>query len=75
MLSKYTNDLIWKACEADVCCVYLLLPQDQQALRFDGVIWSQVLSTPSLDTILKSFPNAITSGPGYADVMPLPVID
>ncbi len=59
----------------DVCCVYLLLTQDQQALWFDGMIWSQILSTPPLDTILESFPNAIASGPGHADVMPLSIVD
>lgn len=55
--------------------VYLLLPEDQQALRFDGVIGSQVLSAPPLDSILESFPNAITSRPGHTDVMPLPIVD
>lgn len=56
-------------------CVYLLLTEDQQALWFDWMIWSQILSTPPLDAILESFPNTITSGPGYADVMPLSIID
>lgn len=55
--------------------VYLLLPEDQQALWFDRMIRSQILSTSPLDAILKSFPNTITSGPGHADVMPLPIID
>lgn len=54
---------------------HLLLTQDQQALGLDGVIRSQVLSAPSLDAILERFPNAIASGPGHADVMPLPVVD
>lgn len=54
--------------------LYLLLAKDQQALWFDGMIWSQILSTPSLDAILESFPNAIPSGPGYADMMPLPIV-
>lgn len=58
-----------------MCCVYLLLTEDQQALWFDRMIWSQILSTPSLDAILESFPNTITSGPGYADVVPLSIID
>lgn len=66
---------IWKSFEADVCGVYLLLPQDEQALWFDGMIWSQILPTAPLDSILKSFPYTITSGPGYADMMPLSVID
>ena len=55
--------------------VYLLLAEDQQALWFDGMIRSQVLSTPSLDAILERFPNPVPSCPGHADVMPLPVID
>lgn len=59
----------------DACCVYLLLAEDQQTLRFDGMIRGQILSAASLDAILESFPNAIPSGPGHADVMPLPVVD
>lgn len=66
---------IWKAFEADIRDVYLLLPQDEQALWFDGMIWSQILPAAPLDSILESFPNTIASGPGYADMMPLPVID
>lgn len=65
----------WKAFETAVCCVYLLLAEDQQALWFDGMVWSQILSAPPLDAILESFPNTISSGPGHADVMPLPIID
>lgn len=60
---------------ADNQSVYLLLTQDQQALRFDGMIRSQILPAPSLDTILESFPNTIAGGPGHTDVMPLSIID
>lgn len=58
-----------------VCGVYLLLTQDQKPLWFNGMIWSQVLPAPPLDSILKSFPNTIAGGPGNTDVMPLPIID
>lgn len=61
--------------ETKKSCLYLLLTENQQALWFDGMIWRQILSTPPLDTILKSFPNTITSGPGHTDMMPLPIID
>lgn len=55
--------------------VYLLLTQDQHALWFDWMIWSQVLPAAPHDSILESLPNTITSGPGHTDMMPLAVID
>lgn len=55
--------------------MYLLLPQDEQALGFDGMIGGQILPTAPLDSILESLPNTIACGPGDADMMPLPVID
>lgn len=57
------------------CCVYLLLPQDEQALGFDGMIGGQILPTAPLDSILESLPNTIACGPGDTDMMPLPIID
>lgn len=65
----------WKFEPYSVCVVYLLLTKDEESLWFDRVIWSQIFSTPSLDTILESFPNTITSGPGHTDVMPLSIVD
>lgn len=70
-----------KAPEADMCVCfhfcrrYLLLAEDQQALGLDGMVGSQILPAPPLDSILKSLPDPIAGGPGHADVVPLPVVN
>lgn len=49
---------------------YLLLPQDDDSPRFDGVPGCQVVASTQLLTILVSLPLAVPCGPGDADVMP-----
>lgn len=62
-------------CVFILCRRYLLLAEDQQALGLDGVIRSQILPAPPLDSILKSLPDPIAGGPGHADVVPLAVVN
>lgn len=49
---------------------HLLLPQDDDSPRFDGVPGCQVVASAHLPTVLVSLPLAVTRGPGDADVMP-----
>lgn len=48
----------------------LLLPQDDNSTRFDGVPSGQVVAGAELSPILVSVPLAIPCGPGNADVVP-----
>lgn len=57
------------------CRGYLLLAEDQQALGLDGMVGSQILAAPPLDSILKGLPDPIAGGPGHADVVPLAVVN
>lgn len=52
---------------------HLLLPQDDNSSRFDGVPGSQVVPSAQLLPVLVSFPLTVPCGPGDADVVPPPI--
>ena len=59
--------------ESDSSVLYLLLPEDEDPSRLDGVPGGQVVSSTQLLPVLVGLPQAVPSGPGDADVVPPPV--
>lgn len=54
---------------------YLLLPQDEDPSRFDGMPGREIQAGPSLHTVLVGLPLSVPGGPGHAHMVPLPIVD
>lgn len=55
--------------------LYLLLPQDEDPSRFDGVPGGKIQPGPPQHAVLVGLPLSVPSGPGHAHMMPLPIAD
>lgn len=55
--------------------LYLLLPQDEDPSRFDGMPGGEIQARTPLHTILVGLPLSITGGPGHAHVVPFSIAD